>query len=135
MRVARISIAEFKTEEGVTTFVNDYADQFDTNFPNSEGSAMVRTGPRTLMNFIVYPNDEAVEDSYKVRTKFMDSRKELLVQDETFYYEGEVIWAKLFNAIQDQPKAKGEESKLDSMQEQITELKDLLSEVLAKLPS
>ena len=89
MRVARISIAEFKTEEGFAAFLNDYADQFDTNFPTCEGSAMIKTGPTTLMNFIIYPNDESVADSYQVRAKFMDSRKDLLVQDETFYYEGE----------------------------------------------
>ena len=135
MRVARISIAEFKTEEGFTAFLNDYADQFDTNFPTCEGSAMIKTGPTTLMNFIIYPNDEAVADSYQVRAKFMDSRKDLLVQDETFYYEGEVMWAKLFNAIQDQSKAKEQQSQLDVMQARITDLQTMLSQVLSKLPS
>ena len=45
------------------------------------------------------------------------------------------MWAKPFNAIQDQPKAKEQQSQLDAMQAQITDLQTMLSQVLSKLPS
>ena len=135
MRFARLTIAEFKIEESVSGFVNDYAALFDANFAMSEGSIMIRTGPTTVMNLIMLPDNNAVSASLEKRKKFMNDRKHLLVQEETFFYEGEVMWAKLFNGNQDQPITKEQQSQLDAMQAQITELQTMLSQVLSKLPS
>ena len=130
MSVARVSVAEFKTEDGSKKFTEDYAKQYHDIFPTAEASLSVRTGPTSSIWVTIYPNDQAVEQSFEVRTKFMKDREHFINLDESFFYEGEVMWAKLFNGNQDQPIAKEQQPQLDAMQARITELQTMLSQVL-----
>ena len=52
--------------------------------------------------------------------------------DESFFYEGTVDFKFLTNA---QNHSEDQQSQLDAMQQEISELKAMLAQVLAKLPS
>ena len=90
MSVARVSVAEFKTEDGSKNFTEDYAKQYHDIFPTAEASLSVRTGPTSSIWVTIYPNDQAVEQSFEVRTKFMKDRDHFTNLDESFFYEAEM---------------------------------------------
>ena len=127
MSVARVSVAEFKTEDGSKKFIEDYAKQYHEIFPTAEASLSVRTGPTSSIWVTIYPNDQAVEQSFEVRTKFMKDREHFINLDESFFYEGEVDFF-----LTEEDHFKDKQSQLDAMQKDIRELKAMVAKILEK---
>ena len=127
MSVARVSVAEFKTEVGSKKFTEDYAKQYHDIFPTAEASLSVRTGPTSSIWVTIYPNDQAVEQSFEVRTKFMKDREHFINLDESFFYEGEVDFF-----LTEEDHSKDKQSQLDAMQKEILELKAMVAQILEK---
>ena len=132
MSFGRVSVVEFKTEDGLKQFTKDYAEQYHVNFPNAEASVSVRTGPTSALGMTIYPNNEAVEESLEKRTKFMKDHEHLINIGDSFFYEGEVDFKFLTNV---QNQSEDQQSQLDAMQQEIAELKAMLVQFLAKLPT
>jgi len=130
--VGRVSVVEFTSEAGHDQFSKDYAEQYHVNFPNAEASIAIRTGPTSGLGVTIYPDEKSVEESLASRTKFMEDHEHLINMDESFFYEGTVDFKFLTNA---QNKSADQKSQLDDMQQEISELKAMLNQVLAKLPS
>ena len=127
MSVARVSVAEFKTEDGSKKFTEDYAKQYHDIFPTAKASLSVRTGPTSSIWVTIYPNDQAVEQSFEVRTKFMKDREHFINLDESFFYEGEVDFF-----LTEEDHSKDKQSQLDAMQKEIIELKAMVARILEK---
>ena len=92
MRVARISIAEFKSESEVNRFVEDSDRTFWDLYPTAEACYQVRTGPTSIINVSIYPNEEAANKTLSGRNQFVDDHRDSII--DTFFHVGEVAFSK-----------------------------------------
>ena len=92
MRVARISIAEFKSESEVNRFVDDADRTFWDLYPTAEACYQVRTGPTSIINVTIYPNEEAANKTLSGRNQFVEDHKDSII--DTFFHVGEVAFSK-----------------------------------------
>ena len=92
MRVARISIAEFKSESEVNRFVDDADRTFWDLYPTAEACYHVRTGQKSIINVTIYPNEEAANKTLSGRNQFLEDHRESIV--DTFFHVGEVAFSK-----------------------------------------
>ena len=93
MRVARISIAEFKSESEVNRFVEDSDRTFWDLYPTAEACYQVRTGPTSIINVSIYPNEEAANKTLSGRNQFVDDHRDSII--DTFFHVGEVAFSKI----------------------------------------
>ena len=92
MRVARISIAEFKSESEVNRFVDDADRTFWDLYPTAEACYQVRTGPTSIINVTIYPNEEAANETLSGRNQFVEEHRDSII--DTFFHVGEVAFSK-----------------------------------------
>ena len=92
MRVARISIAEFKSEGEVNRFVDDADRTFWDLYPTAEACYQVRTGPTSIINVTIYPNEEAANKTLSGRNQFVEEHRDSII--DTFFHVGEVAFSK-----------------------------------------
>ena len=92
MRVARISIAEFKSESEVNRFVDDANRTFWDLYPTAEACYQVRTGPTSIINVTIYPNEEAANETLSGRNQFVEEHRDSII--DTFFHVGEVAFSK-----------------------------------------
>ena len=92
MRVARISIAEFKSESEVNRFVEDSDRTFWDLYPTAEACYQVRTGPTSIINVTIYPNEEAANKTLSGRNQFVEDHRDSII--DTFFHVGEVAFSK-----------------------------------------
>ena len=92
MRVARISIAEFKSESEVNRFVDDADRTFWDLYPTPEACYQVRTGPTSIINVTIYPNEEAANKTLSGRNQFVENHRDSII--DTFFHVGEVAFSK-----------------------------------------
>ena len=92
MRVARISIAEFKSESEVNRFVDDADRTFWDLYPTAEACYQVRTGPTSIINVTIYPNEEAATKTLSGRNQFVEEYRDSII--DTFFHVGEVAFSK-----------------------------------------
>ena len=92
MRVARISIAEFKSESEVNRFVDDADRTFWDLYPTAEACYQVRTGPTSIINVTIYPNEEAANKTLSGRNQFVENHRDSII--DTFFHVGEVAFSK-----------------------------------------
>ena len=92
MRVARISIAEFKSESEVNQFVDDADRTFWDLYPTAEACYQVRTGPTSIINVTIYPNEEAANKTLSGRNQFVENHRDSII--DTFFHVGEVAFSK-----------------------------------------
>ena len=92
MRVARISIAEFKSESEVNRFVDDADRTFWDLYPTAEACYQVRTGPTSIINVTIYPNEEAANETLSGRNQFVEDHRDSII--DTFFHVGDVAFSK-----------------------------------------
>ena len=92
MRVARISIAEFKSETEVNRFVDDADRTFWDLYPTAEACYQVSTGPTSIINVTIYPNEEAANKTLSGRNQFVEHHRDSII--DTFFHVGEVAFSK-----------------------------------------
>ena len=92
LRGARISIAEFKSESEVNRFVEDSDRTFWDLYPTAEACYQVRTGPTSIINVSIYPNEEAANKTLSGRNQFVDDHRDSII--DTFFHVGEVAFSK-----------------------------------------
>ena len=133
VRVARLGIAEWKSEREMQQFVDDYSKAFWNYFPDAEGATLIKTGPTSGINTTIYPNEDIANASMEPRTKFMASHMDGI--SDTFFYEGEVIFSTSRTKEAEKPQKMKQKTLPELLVEQkkeIAELKAMLSEVLAR---
>ena len=158
MRVARISIAEFKSESEVNRFVDDADRTFWDLYPTAEACYQVRTGPTSIINVTIYPNEEAANKTLSGRNQFVEEYRDSII--DTFFHVGEVAFSKSEKnksqekkQINDKPKKIADHSspkgvattlpiaekdaelskQVAALSSEIAQVKAMLSQVLEKL--
>ncbi|MGB0608698.1 MAG: hypothetical protein ACPGNR_09820 [Paracoccaceae bacterium] len=88
MTVARISMAEFESEESANYFEERYRTVAPPALPQANSLTMIRTGPTSVMSVALYPDIETANSTLQARKdmleEFMGTVKDL------WHMEGEV---------------------------------------------
>ena len=138
MQVARMSIAEFKSKSEMQRFIDHQNEAFWDVFPTARSAALIKTGPTSLINTTIYPDEAAANSSIEGRSKFLNQHRNGIA--DTFYYEGEVVFStasKLTPRVNKKLKSKKVKNKvilkiLLDQKKEIADLKSKLNELLAK---
>ena len=81
MTVARISMADFDSEESADIFEERYRLVAPPAFPEAHSLTMIRTGPTSVMSVALYPDIETANGTLEARKEmleeFMDTGKDL----------------------------------------------------------
>ena len=143
MTVARIIMSEHPSMESFNTFLDGHREAVKNGFlSNADFSVSVQTGPKSNLILTTY-SDQSTANSNLVERQVWFASREHLISD-TFYYEGEVktilrgggeeLLTDRTNEIELNAKVDNLTNETNNLKAEIKELKELLSEVLAKLP-
>ena len=86
VQLARMSIAEFKSKSEMQRFIDHQHEAFWNVFPTARSAALIKTGPTSLINTTIYPDEASANLSIEGRSRFVDQHKSGIA--DTFYYEG-----------------------------------------------
>ena len=141
MKVGRITSLEFKSEDGVDTFVDLH--RKNCSELGAESHCITRTGPFSALVLSIYSDEEnavalqEVRENYKNRTKHLFS--------DYFFYEGQIkllVTGEGHDLLSvDNPQNDWRTEAIELRKQvkaqsvQLEEVKIMLSQVLAKLPS
>ena len=90
MSICRTTILETHTKEDLDIMHAEYVETFKENYPDSELTLNSRIGPTTMISSSVYPNQETIEKTQKVRDEMMGKHKDRLKEVTT--HVGEVAF-------------------------------------------
>ena len=82
MTVARISMAEFNSEESANIFEERYQKVAPPALPEANSLTMIRTGPTSVMSVALYPDLETANNT-------LEARKDML---EEFLHTVKDLW-------------------------------------------
>ena len=160
MRVARISIVEFKSEAELETFADNVEKTFWDIYPTAESIDLVRTGPTSVINSTIFPSETAANQTLSGRQEFFDKHKDGII--DTFFHIGEVAFSKnssgkpretsknirptskvaetslsktVTNRSKEPQKYNNLTLQIDQLSSEVAELKEMISQFVAKLPS
>ena len=71
MRIARVRMVDFVSEESSIAFEKEYIKRARELVPKALNLIMTRTGPESLLHISVYQNQEDVDSSFKATEDFM----------------------------------------------------------------
>ena len=132
MQVARISMGEYKSVDALDQFIEDYSKGFWELFPNATSASTVRTGPTSIINTTIYPDEDSAKEGLEKRTEWLKGYSNAIT--DTFFYEGDVAFAThKKNKSLNTPvlnKHLREESKLESLEREVRELKSMIRQLL-----
>ena len=86
MQVARISMGEYKSVDALDQFIEDYSKGFWELFPNATSASTVRTGPTSIINTTIYPDEDSAKEGLEKRTEWLKGYSYAIT--DTFFYEG-----------------------------------------------
>ena len=143
MTVARIIMSEHPSVDSFNTFLDGHREAVKNGFlSNADFSVSVQTGPHSNLILTTY-SDQSTANSNLVERQVWFASREHLISD-TFYYEGEVktilrgggeeLLTDRTNEIELNAKVDKLTNETNNLKAEIKELKELLSQVLAKLP-
>ena len=93
MSICRTTIVEFHTEADADAVIADYNSNFDSMFPEAEGTLNSKVSPTTVISSSIYADMEAIEKTGSgARQAFMDKHKDRMKDATT--YVGEVTLSK-----------------------------------------
>ena len=158
MKVVRTVVNEFKSEEAFEKILASYAEAVPTILKLCETTTVVKTSPTSCMALSIFPNNEAADSTIEARSKWFNSHKAEI--EDHFMYDGDValyMTGKGENLLANQfdkeshkktktiEKFEGNKAKKKCKQRlrklflkqnrEIAELKTILAQVLAKLPT
>ena len=143
MTVARIIMSEHPSADSFNTFLDGHREAVKRGFlSNADFSVSVQRGPNSSLILTTY-SDQSTANSNLVERQVWFASREHLISD-TFYYEGEVktilrgggeeLLTDRANEIELNAKVDNLTNETNNLKAEIKELKELLSQVLAKLP-
>ena len=132
MTVARVSMLEFKSEDNMETFINIHKTRGLAEL-GAETHCITQTGPLSFLVISTYADEAKAEETQTARVKYKESVEYLL--DDYFFYEGAV---KLHIDSEGNEFLTGKGSliststddKLESLQQELGELKEMVSKHL-----
>ena len=133
MQVARISMGEYKSVDALDQFIEDYSKGFWELFPNATSASTVRTGPTSIINTTIYPDENSAMEGLEKRTEFLRGYSNAIT--DTFFYEGDVAFAthetnkSLYTPVVSN-KRSSEQTKLESLEREVIELKSMIRQLL-----
>ena len=133
MQVARISMGEYKSVDALDQFIQDYSKDFWELFPNATSASTVRTGNTSIINTTIYPDEDAAKKGLEKRSKWLKGYSNVIA--DTFFYEGDVVFAthkknKAYNTLVDSKNQESEQSRLESLEQEVRELKSMIRQLL-----
>ena len=133
MQVARISMGKYKTVEALDQFIEDYSKDFWELFPNAISASTIRTGSTSIINTTIYPNENSAKQVLEKRMEWLKGYSNDIA--DTFFYEGDVAFAthkknKLFNNLEGSKNHFSEHSRLESLEQEVIELKNMIYQLL-----
>ena len=133
MQVARISMGEYESSDALDQFIRDYSKNFWEIFPNASSASTVRTGASPIINTTIYPDEDAAKVGLEKRTEFLKRYSDLIA--DTFFYEGDVAFTTHKEKVASDPKVAsknqiGEQSKLESLEREVSELKGMIFQLI-----
>jgi hypothetical protein len=141
MKVGRITSLEFKSENGVDTFVDLH--KKNCSELGAEVHCITQTGTSSAIVLSIYSDEETALALQDVRENYKNNTKHLF--SDYFFYEGQIKLLvdgdgeDLLDVDSPKIEWRAEASELrkqiKAQSAQLDELKEMLSEVLAKLPS
>ena len=72
MTVARISMAEFNSEESANIFEERYQKVAPSALPEANSLTMIRTGPTSVMSVVLYPDLETANNTLEARKDMLE---------------------------------------------------------------
>ena len=139
MKVARISVVEFKSEESLMKMISSISDNFDKVFTHAESSVFLRTGEKSGINIGIYPSEDAAKKNLEARNNWVESIKDLVL--DQFYYEGEIyhqavgqtqIKTKNNNTVSLENMLSIQREQTENLMKEVGELKSLINQVILK---
>ena len=133
MQVARISMGEYKSVDALDQFIEDYSKVFWELFPNATSASTVRTGPTSIINTTIYPNENSAMEGLEKRTEFLRGYRNSIT--DTFFYEGDVAFAtheknkSLYTPVVSN-KSSSEQTNLESLEREVRGLKSMIRKLL-----
>ena len=133
MQIARISMCEYKSVDALDKFIEDYSKGFWELFPNAPSASTVRTGPTSIINTTIYPDEDSAKEGLEKRTEWLKGYSNVIA--DTFFYEGDVAFTtykknKAYNTLVDLKKKESELSRLESLEREVRELKSMIRQLL-----
>ena len=133
MQVARISMGEYKSVAALDQFIEDYSKGFWELFPNATSVSTVRTGPTSIRNTTIYPDENSAMEGLEKRTEFLRGYSNAIT--DTFFYEGDVAFAtheknkSLYTPVVSN-KSSSEQTNLESLEREVRGLKSMIRQLL-----
>ena len=132
MQVARMSIAEFKSKSEMQRFIDHQNEAFWDVFPTARSAALIKTGPTSLINTTIYPDEAAANSSIEGRSRFLDAHTNGII--DTFYYEGEVVFSTASSSTsQNKKRVKSKKVKNKALLKVLLEQKEEIADLKSKL--
>ena len=130
MQVARISMGEYKSVDALDQFIENYSKGFWELFPIATSASTVRTGPTSIINTTIYPDEDSAKEGLEKRTEWLKGYSNVIA--DTFFYEGDVSFAthKNNNTPFATNNHMNEQSKLESLEREVSALKSMIRQLL-----
>ena len=122
MKVARITVAEMRSEQDNYAVKAAQKEAIDTVFIKSELAISIKTGPTSGIALTIYPSKEDADENLTMREEFLKKNAHLIT--DSFVYEGEAFIHK--GSIAPNTK-KSEIAKLNEKVDHLTKLVEQLS--------
>ena len=143
MTVARIIMSEHPSVDSFNTFLDGHREAVKHGFlSNADFSVSVQTGPNSNLILTTYSDQSTANSNLTERQDWFASREHLI--SDTFYYEGEVktilrgggeeLLTDRTKEIELTAKVDNLTNETNNLKVELKELKEMLSQVLAKLP-
>ena len=89
MKVGRIKLRDFKSVDDFNACMTSYASIVPSAFGTCETTVVAQTGPTSVANIAVYPNELAADVTHFARKNWFESVPHHI--SNTFFYEGNII--------------------------------------------
>ena len=136
MKVGRITSADFKSVDDFKAVMASYASVVPSAYGTCETTVVVQTGPTSVLNVAIYPNEAAADITLDAREKWFESVSNHI--EDTFFYEGNVylqMTGKGQNLLTGDPEKDTLKAQIERMSVEITQLKSMMEQILTKLPT
>lgn len=134
MTVARVTMLEFKSKDNMETFISTHETRGLAEL-GAETHCITQTGPLSCLVISTYADEAKAAETQTTRVKYKESLDYLL--NDYFFYEGPVR-LHIDSEGNEIPTGRGSpiststDGKLESLQQELGELKELISKHLLK---
>ncbi len=133
MKVGRITLGDFKSVDDFNACMTSYTSVVPSAFGTCETTVVVQTGPTSVANIAIYPNEAVADATHVAREKWFESVSRHI--SDTFFYEGNIIihmTDKGENLLTSDPEKDQLKAQFKSMSAEISQLKSVVRQLSNK---